>query len=117
MGQYYLLVNVSKKEYIDPHKIHEGAKFYELVSGSSMGVLLLFLLHKSDAIAYGDVEDPQNYKYLGHWSGDEVYLVGDYDSSQLYTYAKAKFRDITADVVEEYNRFMNGERLIRVSKA
>lgn len=42
---------------------------------------------------------------VGRWAGDEVYLVGDYDSSQLYG-AAAGYRNISRELVDEWNQFI-----------
>ena len=41
----------------------------------------------------------------GRWAGDRIALVGDYDSSSLWNELPA-FRNITRQVVEEWNAFI-----------
>ena len=45
-------------------------------------------------------------RYAGRWAGDEVYLIGDYDHSKLYEKAIAEYHNISRELAEEYNRFV-----------
>ncbi len=49
--------------------------------------------------------DPQ-LAYAGRWAGDQCYLVGDYDESNLFDRAEKKFTNISAALAEEYNAFV-----------
>ena len=51
-------------------------------------------MRKSNGRGGGDISnlDP---KYAGRWAGDEVYLVGDYDESDLYEKAGKEFTNIS----------------------
>jgi hypothetical protein len=43
---------------------------------------------------------------VGRWAGDEVYLVGDYDSSRLYQ-ESCRYRNISRELVETWNSFVD----------
>jgi hypothetical protein len=43
---------------------------------------------------------------VGRWAGDEVYLVGDYDSSRLYQ-ESCGYRNISAELAEAWNSFID----------
>jgi len=45
---------------------------------------------------------------VGRWAGDEVYLVGDYDESELYGQSFG-YRNISKELVETWNRFIELE--------
>jgi hypothetical protein len=51
-------------------------------------------------------QDPDSV--VGRWAGDEVYLVGDYDSSQLYEESHG-YRNISRQLVETWNSFIDLE--------
>jgi hypothetical protein len=56
MGQYYLIVNVDKREYLDPHKFGEGAKLMEFGhSQSSILLALTVLLSNGNGRGGGDI--------------------------------------------------------------
>jgi len=110
MGQYFIIVNLDKKEYLDPHKLDEGAKFWELCA-NNIGRLLVYLLRKSSEAGGGDVDDPTKLKYCGRWAGDRIVVIGDYDESNLYFIAKDTYRDITTASAREYNRFIGEDDL------
>ena len=109
MGQYFRAVNVSKKEYVSPWDIGGLAKLWEWCANRTAGIFP-YLLRKSNESGGGDISHP-DAKYAGRWAGDEVYLVGDYDESDLYEKAGNEFTNISQPLVEEYNNFIEVEEL------
>lgn len=105
MGQYYKLVDVDKKEIVEPWAINCGAKLMEWsYCRAEMACALMNLM-------------------AGKWKGDRVYVVGDYAEADnpnepfylalsetlkeigcgdLYGYASKNFKNITAEVDTEY---------------
>jgi hypothetical protein len=69
MGQYYLLANISKREYIHPHRLGAPAKLAEIATDIRVAGVLLA------ALAIGD--RTLDYPFVGRWAGDQVILVGD----------------------------------------
>ena len=65
MGEYFRIVNLDKKEYLDPHECEGGVKFWEVVVNPKMPQLLAYILNNYDGI----------------WAGDRIAIVGDYDES------------------------------------
>lgn len=121
MGQYWKPVNLTKKEYIDPHRLASGLKLWEQVAGGMTGKALLVLLATMpERRGGGDLqEDP----IIGHWAGDKVTLVGDYSEdsdfpnspipfSEVYDAcdddALVPFKDITDDVCRVLERELDG---------
>ncbi len=69
MGQYYITINRTKKEYLSPYTFGDGAKFLEFMSSSrGMKEATMMLLTN------GGHKD----NYLGHWAGDLIEVLGDY---------------------------------------
>ena len=70
MGQYYIAINVDKKEYIHPHRYDNGLKLMEwsYIGNHFANALLNLIAHR--------------------WKGDRVYVVGDYadlsDESEVW---------------------------------
>lgn len=78
MGQYHHLVNVDKKEVVNPHGLGLGLKQYEhtaVNSGGSLADALYILMMTSPARGGGDF--PQT-DISGRWTGDRVLVLGDY---------------------------------------
>lgn len=76
MGQYWVAVNLDKKEYIDPWKFDSGGKLCEqLWNGTGDALFLLLAEHK--AIRGGGDLEPDE-EFMGRWAGDRVILTGDY---------------------------------------
>jgi len=105
VGQYFLLANLDRREYIDPHKIGGALKLWEWCANDFCR-LLPFLLRQSDSLGGGDLHDPEGYEYAGRWAGDRIVLVGDYDSSGLYHEVRESYTDISVDAAIEFNTFM-----------
>jgi hypothetical protein len=106
MGQYWKVVNLDKKEYLDPHKLGAGLKLWEqLANYPGTGTALIVLCAAMPEARGGgdlDLEDnwhgpertfpeyntsparmPDAYpeiaaRTIGRWAGDRIALVGDY---------------------------------------
>ena len=55
MGQYFYIVNLTKREYIDPHRLDCGLKLIEIVASDVLNVLGL-LLRQSCETGGGDIQ-------------------------------------------------------------
>lgn len=83
MAQYYVIVNVTKKEFLTPNAFGDGQKFMEFAFGG-FGVMagLAILLNNSNYRSGrgGDVWGmPENsLEYFGRWAGDQIVVAGDY---------------------------------------
>ena len=88
MGQYWKVVNLDKKEFVNPHKLGCGLKLWEQLANSpGVGQALIvlqaampeargggdFTLDSTDE-AYNEIAK----RTIGRWAGDRVVLVGDY---------------------------------------
>ena len=76
MGQYHVIINLDKGEYIHPHRLGDGLKWAEQ-AGSEEGTM---------AAVWGAITcpqprgggDPGKHPWVGRWHGDRVVMVGDY---------------------------------------
>ncbi len=103
MGQYFIVANTTKKEFLHPHKFGQGIKFMEFsVEGCGvMHGLAHLLAQSSDGVA---TDDPE---ITGRWISDNVVIVGDNDSSGLYSYAlenEYEWTDISNAVIQHIGR-------------
>lgn len=110
MGQYFIVAKKTKQEYFASWAIGGTAKLWEWCASVQAGAFP-YLLRKSDQTGGGDVSDLDKAVYAGRWAGDEVYLVGDYYSSDLYITALQSYTDIAKPLVEEYNQFIQVDKL------
>jgi hypothetical protein len=78
MGQYFIVVNLTKKQYISPHDFGDDAKLQDfgLSSHGTMSALAV-LLASSNGRGGGDLDS--NLPIIGSWAGDQIAIVGDYD--------------------------------------
>jgi len=100
MGQYWIPVNLDKKEFINPHKLGSGLKLREQVgSFPATGTALLILCAAMpESRGGGDmsIETDLHKRTIGRWAGCRVALVGDYaEDADL----KAKKGDLPASKI------------------
>jgi len=119
MGQYFIIVNMTKKEFIHPHKFGDGLKLMEFgCSSNGTMTALALLLRQSSEGGGGDFPCPEKYKIVGSWAGDKIVIVGDYDESGLYDIAIKTFTDISKKVLYAFNGdifLKNGKEIINRS--
>ena len=122
MGQYYILANLDKQEYLNTYTFNDGAKLLEFgCSGEGTMTALAVLLSDGNGRGGGDLhsDDP----IIGSWAGDRIVVSGDYadedkflqkdqimkylmlsddnkDKPNLYAYACDHFKDISKKVLE-----------------
>ena len=73
MGQYWILVNLSKGEYVE---LNTATKLVELASNrEALRIMVGLLAGDSNGAGAGDYV---YHPYVGHWAGDSVMFAGDY---------------------------------------
>lgn len=79
MGQYHKLVNLDKHEFVNPHRIGDGLKLWEMSASSyGIGSALVILLAASNGRGGGDFNAPDKDGIIGRWAGDRIAFIGDY---------------------------------------
>ena len=115
MGQYHILVNIDKNEWVDPHGLGLGSKQYEQTGcDASLADAMYVLVMSSPASGGGDFPMTD---ISGRWCGDRVVIVGDYTAEDaipgfvgadaLYKLAQAQYADITPSVREALTKVFN----------
>ena len=129
MGQYYLICNLDKKEYLHPHRFGAGLKAREWGFGVIPQALSILLID-GDGRGGGDYNLPA---LCGRWAGDRIVISGDYGDKGKFTdriipsieylkkitedkekpnsvedvniwdFALEDFHDISKIVIDEYN--------------
>lgn len=116
MGQYHLLVNLSKREFVDPHRLGVGLKLAEQMSFPLTAVALYASLPCSNGRGGGDLRD---HPWIGRWAGDRIAVVGDYALEEdlpgahtAYSNCRAGvFKDVSdlaADFISKFYRISIG---------
>lgn len=106
MGQYFRVVNVDKREFLEPRAFREGPKLMELAHGGRMLRGLAVILSNGNGRGGGDIDsaDP----LVGSWAGDRIVVAGDYGDEgkwtgsagvTLYAEAGQTYTDISDRVV------------------
>ena len=109
MGQYFYIVNLDRKEYLDPLNLDCGMKLWEIAANPCLNVLA-FLLRQSNETGGGDIRKP--YINAGRWAGNRIAIIGDYDASGIFAQcSKGLYEEISDDICEEWNDFIGMEDL------
>lgn len=87
MGQYYVIVNLSKREYIDPSAFNESVKLRGFGHGSKTMFALAALLRLTNTS-----------RPVGRWARDKIVIIGDYDKSGLYRKAIDEYKNISSSI-------------------
>jgi len=106
MGQYYLIANLDKEEYLHPHTFNDGLKFLEFSLSSSGTLTALSLLLVA---GYGQgIGEHAEHIVVGRWAGDRIAVVGDYydpaltDKMPTFEYIRECYADISFKVLEAF---------------
>ena len=130
MGQYHLIVNTDKKNYLCPTRLGDGLKLLEFGDGGATLTALAILLAQDNGRGLGDlhvampdtplesweqgkcglkrIRTPHAH-LVGSWAGDRISIAGDYgdnlpgETENLYYFAQRVFEDISAPLRELIN--------------
>ena len=108
MGVYYIVVNDSKKEYVDAFYFGENIKLGGLLQGLHGSGVAQLLVHPPTEQMYSS----------GYWAGDSIRAVGDNHESE-YEVIKNEYRDISfyilANVFENSTKETR-DKIINISR-
>jgi len=77
MGQYHILVNLTKKQFVSPGGLGRGNKQVEHID--RMGTAMYLLTAVPICRGGGDMmPDDKDLLFIGSWLGDRIAIVGDY---------------------------------------
>lgn len=133
MGQYWIPVNLDKKEYIQPQALGAGLKIEEQIAahpgtGTAIMILCAAVGTKSqDLSAPSDTNiDTESEEYsdiakrtIGRWAGDRIAFIGDYATDDILPNSPIpastihkdlpNWKDITEDVSIVIERILHGK--------
>lgn len=107
MGQYHILYNLDKKEYIHAHHIGNGLKLMEQCGyGKSTATGLWLLLANSNGRGGGDA---RHHPMIGRWAGDRILVQGDYARETDTNYQSYKELDNYTDISVQVKDMLDKE--------
>lgn len=125
MPQWFLIVNIDKREYLHPHELGMSMELRSICTSKGIGALP-YLLRDSDAFegtedvpAESVLDKRRRFPFAGRWANNSIVIVGNKDSLNLFDEVRAEYvakneqipyRDITLKVRKEYEKFI-GEKL------
>ena len=111
MRRQYYIVNLDRKEYLDPSKVNycPSLHLWQIAANNCLGVLAL-LLRQGGSCGNGDIEKP--YANAGRWAGQRIAIVGRNDPSGIFEQCRQGiYREITEEIREDWNDFIQRDRL------
>lgn len=104
MGQYYLVVNIDKKEYLDPHCCGDGLKLLEF-GCSANGTLTALAILLADGNSRGGGDLQTKNPTVGTWAGDRIVVAGDYaDEGRFVSDQKRNLYDAAREELQNVSR-------------
>lgn len=101
MEKHYKIVNLTKREFVHPHKLNTGLKLCDIYHSRRIGQAVILLC-----------TDPSSKEeVLGRWAGDRIALVNDEDP----IYVLCAFRETVEDEIA-YLKCRNPELARRLEK-
>jgi hypothetical protein len=103
MGQYYLIVNIDKKQFLNPNKCGDGLKLLEFAC-SVEGTLTALAILLADGNNRGGGDLRSDNPIIGSWAGDRIVIAGDYadegkfttdPTRNLYHVADEEYQDVS----------------------
>ena len=82
MGQYHYLINLTKKQFVNPHEIGNGLKLQDQIGWecSTSTALVMLLAASNGPSGRGGGDFRGGSSLIGSWAGDRIAFVGDYAS-------------------------------------
>jgi len=100
MGQYHIIVNDSKKQWLNPSAFGDGVKLLEFgTSGCGVMCAVAVLLAVDNGKGGGDLRCEDPHKLVGSWAGDSIRIVGDYNDNGAYDGKPEEYEDISRRMV------------------
>lgn len=96
MGQYHMVVNLDKREFVSPHKLGCGLKLWEQLANGEIGGTsgaLLVLLACSNGRGGGDLDTGEN------WHGPERVIMADVGPAPPLGADGRSYADIAASMI------------------
>lgn len=113
MGQYFLIVNPAKKQFLHPHKFGAGLKLMEFTN-TEFGPqqALAILLSNGNGNGGGDLSTDnltaEEVALIGSWAGDVVIVAGDYGEAWKF-FDRAEYDGKTYEESEDLYRHQSGK--------
>ena len=106
MGQYHIIVNLDKKEYLHPHNFNDGLKFLEFVNSGTTLAMCVLMAH-SNGLGGGDFTPPD----LDYINKTEPMRVWD-DKKGAFIKIQKTFTQKDHDEICSYMGHWVGDRVI-----
>ena len=98
MGQYYMIANLDKSEFLCPHKFGQGLKLMEF-SGAGHSIMQALAVLLADGNGRGGGDLRTDSPLIGSWAGDRIVVAGDYADPDRFGVEGTVYDAATNDVM------------------
>ncbi|MBF83479.1 MAG: hypothetical protein CL489_03280 [Acidobacteria bacterium] len=110
MGQYHLVANIDRREFLHPHKFGEGFKLMEFGTGRAVPLAMTILLSASNGRGGGDFRG----EGAGRWAGDRIAIIGDYfEEGDVEGLTGRDMADLWSSTVEDDHGWTDISEMVR----
>lgn len=100
MSEYFIMFNMDNGEFLNPFSIDEPGNFESVITGITSQLLAYLLITKESEESR--FKGRPN-KYRGRWQGSRIEILGDEADEQFYHTFSMEGKDITKEVLKDYN--------------
>lgn len=101
MGQYFKIVNRTKRQYLEPFSMRSSEKFPSLMGAEEMTRSICWLVCTSSNPRWLELKNrnERTKRLVGSWSGDSIEIIGDYAEEDLSYHVSREYADISFEIV------------------
>jgi len=115
MGQYFKVINKTKKEILNPHTFGSGLKLWEIINSRGEILQGLALLLAEGHQKYDKNYQPIKSDIIGRWKGDKISIMGDYVEHEVVKDGEVKLQNFWESMYDDEGiSFRNGWKDISI---
>ena len=101
MGQYFKIVNRTRREYLEPFSMRSSEKFPSLMGSEEMSRSITWLVCTSLNPRWLSLKNTNDRtrRLVGSWAGDEIEIIGDSAEEEFSHLVKREYSDISFEIV------------------
>ena len=99
MGEYFLIANDEKEQFIDPFELLSNDRFPGIMKSDFISNAILWLASSSMHEKWHDLKKGYyTTKYIGAWAGQKILVYGDYENEEKCRIIRSNYHNISIEV-------------------
>ena len=105
MGQYYVIVNIEKKEFLHPHQFGDGLKLLEFGCNSCdiLTGLTILLADENNNRYWWNLKSKDSI--IGSWAGNKIVIAGNYADPDKFGIKTATKEDPNCNLYDKATKY------------